>query len=225
MKKKLILLFCLFILTGCSKVEYSLVVTNDNKIQEKIVIPYNNTKKNQKKIDDMMKVKQIAYHSSSTSNDYYYNVNIDKSDKKKLLLTYSYDYDTNNIINSEAINACFYKKDIIKANKKFVVKTENISCLKDEYQQLVDEVTVSIEVPKNYKNIKNNADKVTGNKYIWYFNNENYENHFIDLEMDIVEIKNQEKQLNVIWIFLIFGIAIILTMLFIFLRNKHNNKI
>ena len=76
-----------------------------------------------------------------------------------------------------------------------------------------------------YKNIKNNADKVTGNKYIWYFNNENYENHFIDLEMDIVEIKNQEKQLNVIWIFLIFGIAIILTMLFIFLRNKHNNKI
>ena len=43
------------------------------------------------------------------------------------------------------------------------------------------------------KNIKNNADKVTGNKYIWYFNNENYENHFIDLEMDIVEIKNQEK--------------------------------
>ena len=44
------LLFCLFILTGCSKVEYSLVVTNDNKIQEKIVIPYNNTKKNQKKM-------------------------------------------------------------------------------------------------------------------------------------------------------------------------------
>ena len=160
MKKKLILLFCLFILTGCSKVEYSLVVTNDNKIQEKIVIPYNNTKKNQKKIDDMMKVKQIAYHSSSTSNDYYYNVNIDKSDKKKLLLTYSYDYDTNNIINSEAINACFYKKDIIKANKKFIVKTENISCLKDEYQQLVDEVTVSIEVPKNYKNIKNKSLKI-----------------------------------------------------------------
>lgn len=225
MKKVLIILFCLFVLTGCSKVEYSLVVTNDNKVHEEIIIPYNNTKQNEKKIDDMLKVRQVAYHLASTSKDYYYNVNVDKSNKQKLLLTYSYDYDTNNIINSEAINACFYKKDIIKANKKFIVKTENISCLRDEYQQLVDEVTVSIEVPENYKNIKNNADKVVGNKYIWYFNNDNYESHFIDLEMNIVETKTQKKQFDSIWIFLTIGTVIILVILLIFLRNIRNNKI
>jgi hypothetical protein len=225
MKKVLIPIFCLFILTGCSKVEYNLIVTNDNKIREEIIIPYENTKNNKKIVNNMMKKQQLAYHSSSLSKDYYYNVNLDESNKQKLLLTYSYDYGTNNIINSEAINSCFYKKDIISSDNKFIVKTENISCLKDEYQQIVDEVTVSIKVPKNYKNVHNNADKVVGNKYIWYFNNDNYETHYIDLEMDQTQPKVKKTQNDNILILVVVCSIGILIVLFISLKSKHNNKI
>lgn len=225
MKKSIIILLSLLFITGCSKVEYNLTIQNNDTIHEEIAIPYKKTEENQKMVDNMMSMKQLAFHSSTTKEDYYYNVNLNDIDKNTMLLTYTYDYGINNIINSEAINACFYQKDFIDSEDTFIIKTGNISCLKDEYQQIVDELTVTIRFPSNYKNVKNNADKVIKNQYIWYFNNNNYEDHMIDIEMKKLEtIKKVEKN-NDIWI--VFGLigVIVLIICIAVLKGKHNNKI
>lgn len=226
MKKFNFILLLLFLSVGCTKVEYTLTLSDDG-VSENIEIPYIKNTSNENKLKELKKIGQTAYYSSSEKKEKYYHISI-KEKKKQLLLTYDYKYDINNVINSEAINYCFYQKDIIYEENSIIIKTGQISCLQDEYGQLIDELIINIVLPKDYKNVQNNADQINGNKYTWKFNNDNSNEHYIyfEIEKQIPKIDNDVKfnDNSLFYMFLIIGF-VVLIILISYAIGKKNNKL
>ena len=225
MKKIIILIGFMFLITGCTNVEYNLTVTN-RKVNEEIVIPYKNTEKNLKEIKKKMKTKQQAYHVIGSSKTEYYDSKLEKT-KDKLILKYSYSYSPDKFINSEAVNWCFYKKDFIMKDDTLVITTDTIGCLRDEYEQYIDNLTINIKLD-NYKVEKDNADKVKDGVYTWYFNNSNSENHTIYLKATKISNKDKKSFEIPTEIFIavgaLLGIALLI-MIYLGIKRVKNNKI
>ena len=225
MKKIIILISFVLLATGCKNVEYNLTI-NKRNITEEIVIPYKNTEENLKKIKKQMKDKQQAYHIIGTDSTEYYNQTLEKT-SGKLILKYRYNYSPDMIINSEAINRCFYKKDFIKKDDVLIITTDTIGCLRDEYEQFIDNLTVNIEV-HNYKVEENNADKIKDNIYTWYFNNNNSENHKIYLKAKKINGKEKKSFEIPKEIFIALGILLgigMLIIIYIGIKRIKNNRI
>lgn len=234
MKKTLIYILIIFFITGCkneNNSDYTLEIFPD-RITETINLKLNdgnyeyanylndifsisnitNNDKITKGKDVINKLKDNNLKATTINNNFF-NKQINKNK-----ITLSYDHEDNEYKNSIVFNSCFSKTYYDSTDNYYVIKGyDQFKCLyKDK---------IEVIIKTDHKVIDSNANKVKNNEYIWYFNEENYMNQ--DLYIQVSKTKLNEK--NSFWkLYLIITIVIIYIIYKLFdnvilrLLNKNN---
>lgn len=190
MKKRIIpLIIILLLTTGCT-CEYNLTI-DGNTYKEKITI----IGENSEEITSFNNNWQISINKednntpgdpeSNPENDgniYKYNLSGDK-------LTFNYDFIGNEFANSMAVSNCYDKLTITNYNQTTIISTSPKAKCYEENPPLTN-VKVTIKVDR--KVISNNADSISGNTYIWNITKENASSKSINLVLD----NNKENTLS-----------------------------
>lgn len=218
MRKKIILILCLVIFTGCDAT-YNLTI-GDNYVNESSDFIYENNNSNRKIIDDYYKNKFVAFYDMNLMHDNFY------SKKKintggKIGLNLSYTYENDDYQNSSLLDQCYYKKSFTKSDDYIILYTEGgASCFYKDDDKLLNSLTVNIKT--DLKVVKNNADNVNGKTYTWKFNDENFSTK--DIYIKIKRDKNKNGLLNGIIIFSLITLCLFVVGLIILqgIRIKNN---
>ena len=208
MKKTIILLITLLLLTGC-KATYN--INFNETIDEEIKIYTENeniNKANQKdaehfyeKIDDWERGHEFYKKERYTDLDF---------TGYKYTDSFNYeDYDAISQLRKCYDNFTFTKNDFIE------LKTSNEFLCATYYNEVE---SMELTIDSKYSIVGSNADETDGNKHIWHINKTNYKNKPIILKIDTTKeaVIKKEKKINVkmiatITVFIILNIAFIIT--------------
>ena len=196
MKKKIILVVCLFILTGCN-VQYNITINKDS-INDYIEFNSENDKDNYS--INMYQMPVNSYINDPISDEIvqklpgveYYNMNKILDDNYyKMTLNYLFPlnkYQDNYIIN-HAING------MIMTNEKGIISIytgDKIQAF--NYYEFLNNLTISINVSNDFEIIENNADLINENNLIWYVNRNNFQNKPINIVLKDKNYKEEDKK-------------------------------
>lgn len=211
MKKIIILLFLIFLVTGCSS-QYNLYISNDN-IEENIVLKIekpviDNSLNSFVEVDD-----RVTPFVNGNQYPFYNNYDIvyDKNvidDNNFYYVTFNYKYKDFDFSNSYLLNSCF-EKHIYSYDKYYYFRLSGqFSCL---YSSSMD-----INIKSDNKVIYNNADEVNKNVYTWHINSQNVSDVLIEMKID----KNNDSfYLKIFFVGLFIVIIVLLFFLFKFLKK------
>lgn len=212
MNKKIISLFFILFLTGCSnQTTYNLKI-NDNQIKETInvalpdtdyeralklnnlfdILPYQITDPAGKDVIEYIKTNDLRV---SDELDATYTKKITKKNLKL-----SHDFTLYKYKDALIPRRCFEKIYFDETDDYYVINGYN------QFKCVLDEET-SVSIQTNYRVIETNADKVAGNKYTWIYNQENKDNHELYIQFSKT---NKRKYINYP---IVLGIMIILIIL------------
>lgn len=218
--KKILIIFMLFFITGCST-DYSLKISN-NKFKENIdiIIPSSAIPKlSQEQIDEEIELDdQVTpfiegktsalttydkfYKKKTFEYDNYFNVQMD------------YSYDEEEFKNASSINLCFEYSELDFSDNYYINLQGKFYCL---YSDSID-----IKIETKNKVYYNNADEIQGNTYIWHIDESNLD--YVDIKIDID--KGVSKEMLVI---ILFAIALLIGVVIIgykfYTKNKEKNVI
>lgn len=224
MKKiKLIsLLAIIFIVTGC-EANYNLTIEKDKMI-ETVDFFADNTKANSNIIKTYLDGDLMAYYDlDSKMPRNYEKKGIDS--KNKVGLNLSYEYSDDNLQKSALLNMCYYNKNIIKTDDTLIITTDGKAmCFYKDGQKTLDKLTINIK--SNFKVLENNADKIEDDVYTWYITDENYQNHPINLKVDLTSEK-KDYTFIIISLCVLGGLilAAISVLVFVYIKNRQNNRL
>lgn len=235
MKKILILISAVFLLTGCD-VTYNLEFKDDTfkeniNITEKVSdldVEYNDTN-----FEDMFestlntpialsknypvegnvasKIKGISYYKiSDTSNYNKKSMNI----KGKFSKT---DFQDSQLANFACASFAVENK-----NGVIYLKTSTKMKIFEQYS-LLDNLTINIKTNQNV--LSNNADVVKGNTYTWNINEENYLDKTIYMEIKLKSKSFSESQIEMAIMFTVLVIIAGIIYLFVKGKGQKNNSI
>ena len=211
MKKLILLITMIFLLTGCSAT-YEINITKD-KIDDKITImteSKNVATAKQETIDQF----GLKIGEWENGHDFYKREIVTTDTTSAYQYTYSFDYVEYDAMSQ--IRKCYedfslkYDNAIsLSTSKEFLCKT---------YYPDIDNFT--IKITSEYEIANSNADKVEDNTHIWNINSKNYQNKPINLSINkskkYVKKKDNSKLIkSLIWI----GIFIILLIIFFKLKK------
>lgn len=216
MKKTILLIFIIFLLTGCNS-KYNIHI-DENKIYDNIEI-----------YEDSGIIKNANKKQTDEFNDYlldwergydFYKRELYATDK---ITGYRYTYD----FTFEEYDAM---TQLRKCYETFEFKNNNIISLNTSEEFLCGDYypnvgQVEINITSKYEIIESNADKKNNNKHTWIINKKNYKNKPIVLKIDKgsehLDIKPSQKfttkQIIITTIFIILVITLIS-------RRKRRNK-
>ena len=203
--KKWIFLVLIF-LGGCTS-SYNLTF-DDNNITEKIMVELPNTSDNKEAV-------LRDFYPLHMNNNVVYNKDIKYVDDI-IKLDLNYTYTSKDFINSDLLNLCFRYKDIdIDNDSYYYLKLS-------QFFPCVTAKEFDINIITNNKVLVNNADKISGNKYIWHITEENRDSFMLEIKIAKgVKANNYSNML--IYIFLgAFVIFIIFMVIFLKKSNKRN---
>lgn len=207
MKKKLVLVFVLFLMTGCS-VDYTLKF-HDNVISETIDIDATSTNMTDTQIKTMLEDQMDPNEESPL-----YQV---KQKNKKITL--SQKYTTKTYQNSPLLRQCYTAYNFIEDDHYYDLTTsETFSCNPFDYMYID---ILQIKIKTNHKVLLHNADTVIHNTYIWNITKENAENKPIQIRFS----KETKPKYLVLIIFGISAIISVFIVTVVFVKKKTNNKI
>ncbi len=219
MKKIIILIISLFLLSGCS-VKYDLDLTEDKVLEKTSILetnvsdPYFETLKNYKgELRAYINDQEPDVFDQDPDLEYYIYHNYSTDTKIDFELSYEFPNDQfkdSNIINNcyETINFDNYPNLEISTSNKFL-------CF-DKYVSL-DSVEVNIKTNKKITN--HNADKITGNTYTWNINKINANNKPIILSAESEEQPQEDNKNNLTFTLIVIGAFIIFTFGLIIYKN------
>lgn len=224
MKKKIILILTILLLSGCAaNANYD--ITIGKKISEKLTIEaYCDQDCNEREIERPY----LKYYTNEGYDPYgpayqegfeYYNRTYSK-DGDKVTLEYSGKFKLNEYGNSNIAKTFFSSIKSTYKNNILTINSGNNFYFKEGLD------TLNVSITTNYKVIYNNADSQSGNTYTWTLKKDDPDTKIIYIEIDTNE-EQESKQSNLILI-LIVGIilAIIgIAAIFMNIKNKKNNKI
>lgn len=210
MKRIVGLLLVLLMVTGCSN-DYKLKI-NPSSISEEINFSISDTDTEKAVlINELFRVTNINYENESDMGEYvidrlrndnlsvgyniddFYTKTVDGDD---ITLTYTYKDDSYD--NSNVFNSCFGSTYFESTEDYYVINGY------DQFKCLVkDKVKIVIET--DYRVIDSNADKVRGNKYIWYFTEDNNLEHDLYIQ---VSKKYERKITNYFPLIMMIGIIL-----------------
>lgn len=236
MKKKVLFIICMFLLTGCDAV-YNLEIDNF-KVNESTNIYFNESDYNHESyvifsddkrvsnidelIDNSINEDYLAFTGGLNDKEYYNKKRLSDDDGKGINLNYSYKYD--NYINSSLLNSCGKDVSFINDNKTLSLSVEFLpSCFMAENGTYLNNLTVNIKT--NLKVSENNADTIDGNIYSWIINDDNYYDKNIKIVMKKSKniVSSTDYSILFIVLFLIL-IIIVFLMLFKFLKKKYSDN-
>ena len=240
MKKRIILLIMILLLTtGCTS-EYNLTIDN-NVYQEKVNIngitsdELSNLNRDWQIPIDKDEYNNISGDPSSeikiTGDTYSYNVSGNN-------LTFNYDFTRSTLNNSTAISICYDKATITNYEDSIVISTSSkVTCF-NKYRYLTS-IKVNITTDKSVTS--HNADSVNGNTYIWSINKGNSTDKSINMIINNqeddsqsqttpgnntnIESENKSKDYT-LYIFCVILLIVLLLGYFIFKKiiNKNNDE-
>lgn len=245
MKKIIVLLFSIILITGC-EVSYNVTINEDDFNENLSINEIDLSKFSSYNLgDDFDYYDRMPFPKSIDNSELSYKVlnNMDRS-----LL-----YEKTNILNEDGItfgisgrtenNSNFYKSNLINTFGNVEYETKNninyikyslTSDLLKKYN-MVDVITINV-IDKNNCVLSNNADKKDGDKYTWLVTKDNYLTKSIDFSYSIKEvvskktIKNSIRKLNdplVKFGVVIAGICLLCLIIYkyIILRYNSSNKL
>lgn len=218
MKKKiLILLTITFLLTGCT-VNYNLRIY-PSKIIESVTITGLKSNLGKGGIETIKEEKLPA--SIITGGNY---VSTYKEKDNYSIVNYNYSHNIEKFEKSYFLNKCYENNDIkIDGNILSISTSEIFNC----YNMYGKIEKTEIVIETSSKVNENNADKVKGNKYIWYIDQGNYQNKPINIKVDISSnyeyLLSNTKEIMIV-MGTIVGIILII-ILFIVNKKRKINKI
>jgi len=175
MKKYLMLLIIIFLMTGCSG-KYEIEIYND-KVIEKTTALYNKENVSKDPYEHTLDV-ALKYDDNGDFLMYETKKNITDGKKVGVELTNNYESLEDFKNYSQIINRCYNANNITDINNIITLKTSNEFTCFDKIEEL-EEVTVVIK--SNHKLKSTNADKKQGAAYYWYINKDNYKEKPISL--------------------------------------------
>jgi len=218
--KKILLVFMLIFLTGCST-EYTLTVSNDSfKENIDVVIPKDIIPIETQEIidagieiDDQITPFIKDKTASLITNDKYYKKKyIEYDDYYSINMKYTYNEE--NFKNSNSVNLCFEYPELDFSENYYINLQGKFYCL---YSDSVD-----IKINTKNKVYYNNADEIDGNTYIWHINESNVD--YVDIKIEID--KGISKTIFVyIGVAIVLLIAILFVVYKVFMKSRENNKI
>ena len=195
----IIVLISIIMLCGC-EANYTITIDKNN-ITEKIEVLDNVS--STRTVTDIMDnyKKQYPVYSNSdwvdadysrADNEEYYKqtYNIDDNGYH---LYYEYTYPMQKFKEANSLNYSYeYKEITYKPNILSISLGSPNNRLK-----YVDEFTnLTVNIVTDYTVIKNNADSVIGNRYIWYVNKENNDTKKINFEVDLTQTQEELNNKN-----------------------------
>lgn len=228
--KIILLMLVMFLFSGCT-VNYDLYINDDLTVNEKVTaIEFSNTLNDMtgqdpeaaaKSLLDNYKIDGVKYSTSVIkSND---SITAKASTSFKSLEEYS-EYFTSDIVEEAYVTK---KGDIVTLEYNQDVALDNYSSRTLMY----DDIIVTITVP--FKVVENNADKKQGNTYTWNITRDGNKKN-IKIKFDTSKTNTYRKfnfgffKVDVKYSFLlVFGIVVVilLIVLYVYIKNKKNNKI
>lgn len=195
----IIILLSVFILCGC-EANYTITIDKNN-ITEKIEVLDNVS--STRTVTDIMDnyKKQYPVYSNSdwvdadysrADNEEYYKqtYNIDDNGYH---LYYDYTYPIQKFKEANSLNYSYEYKEITYQNNILSISMGS----PNNRLKYVDEFTnLTVNIVTDYTVIKNNADSVIGNRYIWYVNKENNDTKKINFEVDLTQTREELNNRN-----------------------------
>lgn len=200
----------IFFISGCS-IDYTLVI-NDNYFDERISVVVDDSSEN---INQTLK----NYSPLHYSDDIFYEKKIKKSNGKTIVKLH-YRYSLEEFRNANSINQGFYNRDIKVDNGIIYL---NFS----DFSGFAAKVDFDIKIRTDNKVLKNNADKVNGNCYIWHVDSDNKDKLNIEMQIKKGTDKSLFKKYQFIICFVIGIVVIGITfgVYITFKNHKKNNEI
>ena len=227
MKKIILIIISLLLLTGCSA-EYNLDLRttpneNLNIIETNTQDDYFNYLKDYNENVPVIYDDQDPDVTNINPDLEYYDVN-NLSSEKKADITLNYEYNSVDFNDSNIINTCYSNINFLNNNKNINISTSNEFLCFDKYITL-DEVIVNIMTDKTIK--EHNADKVSNNTYTWIITKQNYLNKPIklsSLSTSKRETKENTKISLIIILSSILGFIILIFIMFTYKNRKYNSN-
>ncbi len=223
MKKTIIILLLLIIVSGCSA-KYEIEI-KDKKINEKSSFIIN-----KKEVES----DGIYYTVSRIAGKYFLNVDFLIGDTKEYYENENAIYQKRNTTSIDEYNSsdmlkyCYSAHNVLNEKKYYIISTSNTFECFEKYQELDN---VQIVLKTNHQVKENNADKVDGYTYTWNINKNNYNDKriYIKLYKDKYVFNYENEFYKKIALYIGVGCAIIGSGLFIYFRlmskRKKSNKI
>lgn len=195
----IIVLISIIMLCGC-EATYTITIDKNN-ITEKIEVLDNVS--STRTVTDIMDnyKKQYPVYSNSdwvdadysrADNEEYYKqtYNIDDNGYH---LYYEYTYPIQKFKEANSLNYSYEYKEITYQNNILSISMGS----PNNRLKYVDEFTnLTVNIVTDYTVIKNNADSVIGNRYIWYVNKENNDTKKINFEVDLTQTQEELNNRN-----------------------------
>lgn len=174
MKKIIMLLFLVVLLTGCSA-NVNLTVTSNNIEEEIIITAYSDSDTTKEQVASSFRTFIPVFANvplSDTEPDVkksgieYYTRRVNDLGSG-YRFSYKYKYKFDDYKNSKSVNFGFDSKTIQRnsGDKNIMISTDSSGL--NYFEQYPDLETVTINIKCAYKMIDNNADYVNGNTYTW----------------------------------------------------------
>lgn len=215
MKKIIVVLISLLLLTGCT-IDYNLVIDKDS-IKETITGTAYKEEYEVREEDSGLNLFYTYINDDINpliSGDGLYNKDINEIDNG---INYKYDFIyKNNYDKSKIINSCFENSNVKETDTYYSIE------LSGEFYCLYSD-KININVISNYVVLENNAKEVNGNKYSWVIDDSSNVNIFLNISK---EIKYDEpSKTKFISTFQLVGLIIfvVLTGITYFLYRKKNS--
>ena len=231
--KYISLLTIIIFISGC-KAEVDLEI-NKNNINENIeIIFYENNLYPKEAINTSFRNYIPIYASDvivDTEEDIPFpNIKYYDKTKKELnngyIFNYKYNFTFDEYQNARTVKNGFksyrISKDIINQTISLSTSAEKLIYFED--YPLLEEVKVNIKT--NYVVKENNADVINNNTYTWILKKDSNKN--INMLIDTSKTNNKIIGINVndnIFVIIIILIILSFILFFLYLKNKHNNKI
>lgn len=234
MKKRILVLIIIILLTTGCTCEYNLKI-DGNKFSEEITINAENTDE-RNSLDANWKISVDKeeferFGDPSTENNpqedtYNYQVNNNN-------LTFSYDFTKSGLMSASSVSRCYNKVTITEHEDTTIISTSNQANCYTNYPDLTN-LNINIEVDRSV--ISHNADSVKGKIYTWNITKENASKKPINLVLDNkVKIEpsssstpsyneNQSKNKDyTLYIFSAILLVVMLTAYMVFNKIKNNS--
>lgn len=215
MKKIIVVLISLLLLTGCT-IDYNLVIDKDS-IKETITGTAYKEEYEVREEDSGLNLFYTYINDDINpliSGDGLYTKDINEIDNG---IIYKYDFIyKNNYDKSKIINSCFENSNVKETDTYYSIE------LSGEFYCLYSD-KININVISNYVVLENNAKEVNGNKYSWVIDDSSNVNIFLNISK---EIKYEEpSKTKFISTFQLVGLIIfvVLTGITYFLYRKKNS--
>ena len=215
MKKIIVVLISLLLLTGCT-IDYNLVIDKDS-IKETITGTASKEEYEVREEDSGLNLFYTYINDDINpliSGDGLYTKDINEIDNG---INYKYDFIyKNNYDKSKIINSCFENSNVKETDTYYSIE------LSGEFYCLYSD-KININVISNYVVLENNAKEVNGNKYSWVIDDSNNVNISLNISK---EVKYEEpSKTKFISTFQLVGLIIfaVLTGITYFLYRKKNS--